>query len=675
MSGIAGIFSRSGDPVQVEMLREMLAVLAHRGPDAGQTWTDHTVGLVQRALFTTPESLLERQPLHEHGCCITADARIDNREELARLLGLDTRELPEYSDSRLILAAYRKWGKECPARLLGDFAFAIWDAPRRELFCARDPFGVKPFYYTFVPGKFLFGSEIKALFCCPDAPRRLNEAWMAVFLLQNGSNNEEKESTFFEGVYRLTPAHSLTVTAAGHSIDCYWQLDPERETRLPGEAEYAEALREQFTAAVRRRLRSVYPVGSTLSGGLDSSSIACTARDLLAAAGQPPLHTFSAVFTDAPGADESEYIQAVIEQGGIQPHLLHPDRASPFVELERVLWHMDEPFYGMNYYMPLSFYKCAHENGVRVVMDGTDGDTTISHGQDYLDLLALRQDWQTFAREAAAVAKNFDHPRYATTGMILNGFAAPRLAEMARRGDLLAFGKGVRELSRLFGVSPRRLVVNAGIKPLLPASLLRAAIRLRGRQAPPAIPEYVAPEFARRLLSNGRLRQNHFNFRPAGQNGRALHYQALRIGMLPYSLEVINHLSAMYSVDVRFPFCDRSLVEFSLSLPPEVKLKNGWSRYIMREAMTGVLPPKVQWRGGKISLAKVYPYMWRRYAQDYVREALEHPPALLEQYINMPVVRQMYRRFLEEKKRDQLDQVWQVVVFSVWMKQAGCLSA
>lgn len=674
MSGITGAISRVGQPVIHRELEAMVSVLAHRGPDGAGLWAEGPVGLGHRLLITTPESALERLPFTSHGLSITADARIDNREDLAKQLGLDLRLLHETTDPQLILFAYLHWGKDCPEKLLGDFAFAIWDSRAQEIFCARDPFGVKPFYYALNEEWFLFGSEIKAILCSPHASRRLNEAWLARFLLPV-SDFSDKTSTYYTGVLRLPPAHSLVVSPRSSALSCYWELDPEREIHFKDEADYVEGLKEHFTRAVRVRMRSAFPVGSTLSGGLDSSSIACTLRNLSSAVGGPPVHTFSAVFQDAPEADESEYIHAVLDQGGFIPHMLHPDQGSPFVDIERVLWHLDEPFYGINYFMPWSFYRSASENGVRVLMDGTDGDTTISHGMDYFEVLAQSHNWKQFATEARAVTRNFDHPGYASVASILYGYGTPYLTRLARQGKWIRFARDVQQVGELFHVSRKRLAVNWGVKPLLPPGALFAIQRIRGKKLPPKpFPAHIAPEFLRRLEAQGFFQRSNHSGVPARQNGRALHAYFLNIGMLPYTLEMINRLSSAFAVDVRVPFCDRQLVEYCLALPPQMKLKEGWSRYIMRKAMTGVLPEKVQWRGGKISLAKVYPYMLHRNGKDYAAEILAHPPELLDRYFNVPMIRDMFRSFIKDKNLSDLEWVWQTVVFAAWLKQTGCVA-
>ncbi|MCX7596682.1 MAG: lasso peptide isopeptide bond-forming cyclase, partial [Fischerella sp.] len=281
MSGIMGIYHLDGCPVNRKYLEEMVAVLAHRGPDGTDIWVGGSVGFAHRLLWTTPESLLEKLPLvdQDEHLAITSDVRIDNREELLNKLHVFTRLPDKITDAQIILAAYQKWGEQCPEHLLGDFAFAIWDRRKQILFCARDHFGVKPFYYHYQPGKaFVFASEIKALFCFPQVPRRLNEVRIGDYL---ALMMEDKAITTYKDILRLPPAHSMVVSESGIQLWSYWSLDLHREIHLASNEAYAEEFRQIFTEAVRCRLRSAFPIVSHLSGGLDSSAVTCVARDIL----------------------------------------------------------------------------------------------------------------------------------------------------------------------------------------------------------------------------------------------------------------------------------------------------------------------------------------------------------------------------------------------------------
>ena len=182
-------------------------------------------------------------------------------------------------DSSLILLAYERWGAECVKRLLGDFAFAIWDGRERRLFCARDPFGCMPFVYHYDGKRFIFASDIKGVLARMESPR-LNEPMIAAYL-QMSTCHAEKRLTFFEEVVKLPPAHTLTLTAAGVQLSRHWSPEDAPEVRLATDADYAEQLRVLFEDSVGCRLRSAFPVGSHLSGGLDSSIVSIVASRAL----------------------------------------------------------------------------------------------------------------------------------------------------------------------------------------------------------------------------------------------------------------------------------------------------------------------------------------------------------------------------------------------------------
>lgn len=271
MSGILGIFNLDGRPVDPQCLKDMWSILSHRGPDGGSVWMDGAIGLGHQMLWTTPESLIEQMPFIKPGpgLAIVADARIDNREELITKLALKNEPATSRTDSQLILSAYEKWGEDCVDRLIGDFAFAIWDGRAQSLFCARDHFGIRPFYYFYKNGScFLFATEIKSLLTVPIVPRRLNETRVADYL---DSFVEDEEITFYQDIKRLPRSQLLRISRTACKFRQYWSLDPKHEIRFSSNEEYAEAFREQFFQAVACRLRSAFPVGASLSGGLDSS--------------------------------------------------------------------------------------------------------------------------------------------------------------------------------------------------------------------------------------------------------------------------------------------------------------------------------------------------------------------------------------------------------------------
>jgi asparagine synthase (glutamine-hydrolysing) len=406
MSAIAGILYLDRQPVERDHLAEMLDILSHRGSDGANIWCGENVGFIHRMLWTTPESLLETLPLEKDNLVITADARIDNRDELISILEINHLPKERITDNDLILAAYQKWGEKCPEKLLGDFAFAIWDKQEQQLFCARDHFGVKPFYYYLSEKKFVFATEIKAILCISEASFQVSEVRIGDYL---ASLFEDKEITFYENILRLPPASQIILSAEKIEIQSYWSLNQARELKFGSDQEYADKFREIFTEAVRCRLRSAVPLGTMLSGGLDSSSITCTARRIMTEnSNHEQLPTFSAIFDEVKECDEQPYINAVLSQGGYKPNYIYGDKLSPLTDIEKVLWHQDEPLYAFNLFLNMGLYDVAQKKGIRVILDGFDGDSTISHGVGYLRDLARQGKWFTLYREIKGYARNFD---------------------------------------------------------------------------------------------------------------------------------------------------------------------------------------------------------------------------------------------------------------------------
>ena len=276
MSAITGIFYRDGRSVPFDQIKKMNDKLSHRGPDGSKVYCEESVALGHQILYTTQESLHESLPFEEDGLIITADARIDNRNDLSKKLKLQNVE--HIPDSYFILKSYQKWGEKCPEELLGDFAFAIWDKNHGNLFCARDHMGVKPFYYFLSDELFCFATEMKALYAIPEITFKLNELKLAYYLMRS---NTDKNITFYKDVLFLNKAHSLTINNDNDNLKKFWEIDPEYKIIMNSEEDYIQSFLNIFTEAVKCRLRSAFPIGFELSGGLDSSSVVCVAKKIL----------------------------------------------------------------------------------------------------------------------------------------------------------------------------------------------------------------------------------------------------------------------------------------------------------------------------------------------------------------------------------------------------------
>lgn len=631
MSGIVGIYYLNGQPATAETLGQMVDTLAHRGPDGAEIWYQGSTGLGHRMLWTTPESLLERLPLANStgDLVLTADARIDNRDDLIAALDLRDQPAEKITDAQLILAAYEQWGQQCPSRLIGDFAFAIWDRHQQHLFCARDPFGIKPFYYYRSDSVFVFASEIKALHCLADVPRRLNELRVAYHLIQCF---EDETITFYQDIWRLPAAHSLTVSHRDTQPQLYWALDPAKELHLGSHQEYVAAFRETFVEAVRCRVRSAFPIGSSLSGGLDSSSIACTAQQLLKNTDQQPLHTFSAVFPSLPEADrrwidEREYMQAVKDLGGFQSHDIHADQLNPLID---ILWQADEAILAPNLYIHQAMYNQAQDHGVRIFLDGFDGDTTVSYGIGYLSELLLSGQWHRLLQEGTTLARRYRLPR---RRVLWQYCLNPTL------------GKLMGHITWRLGGNLQRGQANSS---LINATFAKASQVQAQRQ---------------KLLSKRHI---------LPLTSRQEHWLGLTNRLNLQILDIADKVTARSSLEARYPFFDRRLAELCLAIPAEYKLRQGWMRYILRAAMTGVLPKKVQWRLCKGDLSSNFNQQISDHEKTTLTGIFSHPQTV-EPYLNLSTLQTSYQRYFASAKHSEHDRIslFSAAVLKLWLQHSN----
>ncbi|MGH9219933.1 MAG: asparagine synthetase B family protein, partial [Vicinamibacterales bacterium] len=295
MSGIAGIVLPAGRAVDVQMLRRMAASMTSRGPDGSDIWIDDSIGFAHTLLRTTDPAPGMQPATLDGRVWITADARVDGRADLVRKLEAAGRTAVSPSDdARLILHAYHAWGEHCVDHLLGDFAFAIWDGRSRRLFCARDHFGVKPFFYAEIAGGIVFSNTLDCVRLHPDVGGALNELSIADFLLFGF--NHDTSATAFARIRRLPPAHALSGAADAPRVGRYWALPADGRLRYRRSADYVEHFRELLRAAVDDRIRVSGPA-IWMSGGLDSTAIAVTAQRLLTARGAAShLRAFTVVY-------------------------------------------------------------------------------------------------------------------------------------------------------------------------------------------------------------------------------------------------------------------------------------------------------------------------------------------------------------------------------------------
>lgn len=633
MSGILGIYNLNDQSVNRHDLVRMMDVLTHRGTDGSGIWQEGAIGLGHRMLWSTPESLLEQLPTQRNGLVITADARIDNRDELIESLELQNLPTEKITDSDLILAAYQQWGEDCPNYLLGDFAFAIWDETRQHLFCARDHFGIKPFYYYCSETAFAFASEIKGIFCLPEVPKTLNETRIADYLVPMF---HDTKITSYQHIFRLPPAHCLILSPTGMQLSCYWKLDASRNIQYSSNEEYAAEFRRIFTEAVRCRLRSAFPIGSELSGGLDSSSITCVSRKLLK---EGSLHTFSAVFDRLTECDERQYIEPVLALGEVQSHYFVADDQSPLQHLDKILWHQEEAFFAPNHFMGWGLNGVVQATGVRVLLSGFDGDTTVSDGYGYLGDLARAGRWWRFIKEAKPLTKAMDIPLTKWLRSYFHHFAVKPILSRYRWLKL-----------------PQKLW-----QWLLPCRAVDVAVKS-------AWDDMVDPMLRQQVGLTQRYQTWQQAESKLGQTEREQHYKAIMQGHVSFALEVQDKDAAAFGFEMRYPFWDKRLVEFCLAIPAGQKLSQGWNRSVLRRAMTDLLPPEVQWRRGKADFtANVIRGLLNDQAQ--LKELMAND--LFRGYVNTSEFQKIYQAFLvhtfQTDARDMF-KVWTVISLGLWLR-------
>jgi asparagine synthase (glutamine-hydrolysing) len=408
MSGIAGIVNVDGAPIDRELLTAMTASLRFRGPDAERVWIDGHVGFGHTLLVTTDEGWKERQPCTLDGdVWIVADARIDAREDLVRDLRaqgkvhLEAGAAGGANDAELLLHAYAAWGEACVDHLIGDFAFAIWDGRARRLFCARDHFGVKPFFYACCRGSLVLSNTLACVRRHPAVSDRLNDLAVADFLLFK--YNQEADTTAFADIRRLPAAHCLSWSpGAAPVVRRYWSLPLDREIRYRRGHEYVERFRELLTIAVRDRLRT-RRVAVSMSGGLDSSMLAATARAILSADGEPfDLRAHTIVFDSLMPDEERKYAGIVADALRMPIEFFAADAYEPFERCDEPACQLPEPGTLAFRALGLDFDRqiAAHS---RVVLSGTDADALLNElTGDHLAALARKR---RFGELSATVAR------------------------------------------------------------------------------------------------------------------------------------------------------------------------------------------------------------------------------------------------------------------------------
>jgi asparagine synthase (glutamine-hydrolysing) len=555
LSGIVGIWNLDGRPVERAVLTRLSETLAHRGPDGEGLWAQGEVGLACRLFRITPEASTETQPLiHSSGTVLVFDGRLDNREELLASLKSSPELSADSPDPALVLAVYDAFGDRFLEWLTGDFALGLFDPRRQQLLLARDAIGMRPLYYYRNRGLFVFASESKAILAHPQISTRPNDDIVADYLL-NGAQNSHG-MTCFEDVFSLLPAHMAILTPQGFTTSRYWDFDPAQQMRLGSFQEYAEAFRDHFVQAVRRRLRSAYPVAVSVSGGLDSSSIFCLAETLRRREPDrhPTLLGLSYISPDGTPSDEKAFLLEIERDYGITIERV-PIGPTGLVNGSREeVWHTEIPFLDEQWNTTHTFLRTAHQRGARVFLTGHWADEVL-FPQAYLIDLFRRLAWREIGEHLKEYSRWYID-------------MDARLFRQQLLRDLVKYHVPDALLSLL-----RRLQPNGRVLPWYTKAMRSRARRRAAQQT--VIGSFLPTAHARSLYEEAR--SNH-------------HVRCM---------EWDNKVAAMHGLEMAFPFLDRDLLSFLISIPGEMQTWKGIPKVLLREAMRGILPDAIARRNWK----------------------------------------------------------------------------
>jgi asparagine synthase (glutamine-hydrolysing) len=544
MCGIAGLIANAGTQPFPDLIQQMTDAVAHRGPDGQGIWSQGSVALGHRRLSIIDLSELGKQPMADEqtGCVVTYNGEIYNYIELRNELIALGRHFRSGSDTEVLLSAYEQWGPDCVRKFNGMWAFAIFDPRRNIVFCSRDRFGVKPFYYADTAAGFGFGSEIRQLL--PLFREIKANARVAMnFLVSRVA--EDIEGSFFAGVNKLPGGHNLIyrIDSRSYTIERFYELTSNADVQRLDGRQALEGFDSLFKDAIRLRLRSDVKVGTCLSGGMDSSSIAAIAGEMYRTDSDGQAFSAITAISEDPLTDESGFAKQVVDRAGLNWITVRPDYNDFDSAIDAVVRTQEEPFASTSIFMQYFVMQEARRAGITVLLDGQGGDEILLGYERYF---------------ADHFAGSLLSARFGSAIGVLGG-----LGRNGRPGALKAL---LWNLAYFHAPGLRR----AGIS--IPSSLF-------SEQA-------LAAQSVDRTGADG-------------TDLFALQKREIRKTNLPVLLRYEDKNSMAHAIETRLPFLDYRLVEFSTSLATELKLTDGWGKHLLRKAMETRLPAEIVWRKHK----------------------------------------------------------------------------
>jgi asparagine synthase (glutamine-hydrolysing) len=625
MCGINGIAfsSRSKRQINEQVLRGMRDVIFHRGPDDGGIFVDETIGLAHRRLSIVDVAHGAQPMFNEDGShVIIYNGEVYNHSDYRAELEAKGYVYQTHCDTETILHLYEEYGAKCVDKLRGMFSFAIWNRREKTLFIARDRFGVKPLYYVHdEQGNLFFASEIKALLEAKAAVPEINFNALPDQLANHGTSFDE---TLFKNVKRLLPGHFLIWQDGNLKIEKYWDVSFEPKHEDKSDADFVEEWRELFKKSVELRLMADVPLGMFLSGGIDSSAICAMMSEMV----DEPIKTFSVGFKERE-ANEFEYARIVSKKFKTEHHEITITPEQFFAELPNLVWHEDEPI-GFVASVPLYFVSKLAQKHVKVVLTGEGSDEILGGYGRYQKTLALLKYGEKYEQFAPDFARSF----------IKNTVSAlPNSLNRKLKRTFLSLDADIENLYfDNFAVFPKQMQ----------EKLFSAETKAKVSEQNPYF-----------------YQQNWLKESDAKDVLDKLLYADTKT-YLHELLMKQDQMSMAASIESRVPFLDHRLVEYTAKLPQRMKIRGSETKWILREAMKGILPEEILTRS-KMGFPVPIGNWFRNEFRGIVDEYVLSERSLSRGIFNQDYVREIVARHNSGENHDE--RLWFLVNFEIWQRR------
>lgn len=608
MCGIAGIISNNQK--NLLHIKQMTDIIQHRGPDGWDAYVWNNVALGHRRLSIIDLTECGKQPMHYlDKYAIIHNGEVYNYIELRKELCMLGYSFKSHTDTEVMLAAYDYWGTHCLNRFNGMFAFAILDKEKNKLFCARDRFGIKPFYYYETKNYFAFASEIKQFTVLDGWEAVANKERLYDFL-QSGLQDHTHE-TLFENVFQLKGGHFFVYDLKTNEKKIQQWYDVAKSNTIFNSKEPAEkTFKELFNSSVGLHLRADVKVSSCLSGGLDSSSIVLTVNEQLKQLNKETLQeTVSSCFENKK-YDEQQYIRTVVEKANCINHKVFPNLSDLYSQLDDIVWHQDEPFESTSIFAQWEVFKKAKQQNIAVMLDGQGADELLAGYHSY----------------------------YGTY-----------LWELIKKGKLKKFIAEFKSLKKLDLYST--FIWKEIIKNAMPLNAW-LFIKKKGKKEK----SWINYKYKKTLDV-----VDDTSFKSVQQKS----YSQLTASNLPKLLHWEDRDSMAFSIEARVPFLDYRLAEYIYNLPPDKKINNGITKSVLRDAMKDVLPQQVLNRKDKMGFVTPEE-LWLKEQANSIKQDLQKAVEISNRFINKHIL-DKFDNIINDKEKFDFT-IWRVLCFAKWVE-------